>query len=215
MAQAQVIATVSSLSGQAFARDSAGKMRRLKAGDQIREGEAVVAADGSEVNLKLANGREITVRPGETARLDAEVAALVMPDAADSAIASNQKGFQTIAKALTSGGELDDLLEDPAAGALGLGGNEGHSFVEFLRVVETVDPLAFQFGTERGRVLDTFNGAPLVRGDIQQVSVTSTTDTTAGTITLDEISADVITAAERGLPLTISGTTTGIEDGQV
>ncbi|MBK7136281.1 MAG: hypothetical protein IPH73_08745 [Rhodocyclales bacterium] len=42
-----------------------------------------------------------------------------------------------------------------------------------------------------------------------------TTDTTAGTITLDEISADVLTAAERGLPLTISGTTTGIEDGQV
>ncbi len=42
-----------------------------------------------------------------------------------------------------------------------------------------------------------------------------TTDTTAGTITLDEISADVISAAERGLPLTISGTTTGIEDGQV
>ena len=42
-----------------------------------------------------------------------------------------------------------------------------------------------------------------------------TTDTTAGTITLDEISNDVITAAERGADLVISGTTTGIEDGQV
>ena len=41
------------------------------------------------------------------------------------------------------------------------------------------------------------------------------TDTTAGTVALDEIGDDVITAAERGADLVISGTTTGIEDGQV
>ena len=42
-----------------------------------------------------------------------------------------------------------------------------------------------------------------------------TTDATAGTITLDEISGDVIEASERHTDLRISGTTTGIEQGQV
>ena len=100
MAQAQVVAQVSVLSGQAFARDSAGNMRRLKLGDAIREGESVVAADGAKVVLTLADGREINVRPGETARIDAEVAAAVKPDASDSAVVNNQDGFKKIASAL-------------------------------------------------------------------------------------------------------------------
>lgn len=63
MAQAQVIAKISSISGEAFARDASGKMRRLKVGDAVREGESVVASDGSLVTLKLADGREMAVRP--------------------------------------------------------------------------------------------------------------------------------------------------------
>ncbi len=155
---AQVIAKVGKLSGEAFARDASGNVRRLKAGDVIREGETVVASDGAQVQLKMADGRELIVRSGESAKIDAEVAAEVKPDAADSSVANNQKGFQKIAKALTGEGDLDALLEDPAVGAAGAGGGEGHSFIEFLRVVETVDPLAFQFGTGRGRVLDTIEG---------------------------------------------------------
>ncbi|MBS1140235.1 MAG: hypothetical protein H6R13_1688, partial [Proteobacteria bacterium] len=163
MAQAQVVAKVSELSGQAFARDSAGNMRRLKLGDVIREGESVVAADGAKVVLALADGREMTVRPGETARIDAEVAAAVKPDAADSAVVNDQNGFQKIAKALQSGSDLDALLEEdaPAAGQAGQGGNEGHTFIELLRIVETVDPLSFQFGTNRGRPIETIEGVPV------------------------------------------------------
>ncbi|WP_295009526.1 retention module-containing protein, partial [uncultured Dechloromonas sp.] len=162
MAQAQFIAKVSVLSGQAYAKDSAGNMRRLKVGDAIREGESVVAGQGANVVLALVDGREMSVRPGETARIDAEVAAAVPPDAADSGIANNKQGFQAITQALKSGSNLDDLLEDTAAGAGPQGGNEGHTFVELLRIVETVDPLAFQFGTNRGAPLDTIEGAPLV-----------------------------------------------------
>ncbi|HJV93321.1 MAG TPA: retention module-containing protein, partial [Azonexus sp.] len=161
MAQAQIIAKVSSLSGEAYVRDSAGKLRRLKAGDVIREGEAVVAENGAQVVLQLADGREMTVRPGETAKLDAEVAATVMPDAGDSAVTNSPNAFQKIAKALTTGGDLDALLEDPAAGVAGPG-NEGHTFVEFLRVVESVDPLSYQFGTARGATVETIEGAQVV-----------------------------------------------------
>ncbi|PKO37566.1 MAG: hypothetical protein CVU33_12485 [Betaproteobacteria bacterium HGW-Betaproteobacteria-6] len=164
MAQAQVVAQVSVLSGQAFARDSAGNTRRLKLGESIREGESVVAADGAKVVLTLADGRELEVRPGETAKIDAEVAASIKPDAADSAIVNNQEGFKKIASAIQSGSDLDALLEEeaPAAGLAGQGGNEGHTFIEFLRIVETVDPLAYQFGTERNQSVETIESAPVI-----------------------------------------------------
>ena len=163
MAQAQVVAHLSVLSGQAFVRDSAGNTRRLKLGDAIREGESVVAADGAKVVLALADGREMAIRPGETAKIDSEVAAQIKPDAADSSVANDPQGFQKIVAALKSGNDLDSLLEEeaPAAGLVGQGGNEGHTFVELLRIVETVDPLAFQFGTYRGRPIETIEGAPL------------------------------------------------------
>ncbi|WP_205629916.1 retention module-containing protein, partial [Dechloromonas denitrificans] len=178
MAQAQVIAQVSALSGEAFARDSAGNLRRLKVGDAIREGESVVAGEGAHVMLRLADGRDMMVRPGEVAKLDAEVAAPVKPDATDSAVVNNQKGFEKIAKALTAGGDLDALLEDPAAGIAGPGGNEGHTFVEFLRVVETVDPLAFQFSTERGRPLETIDGgaAQITQSSTTAIAVAASLD---------------------------------------
>ncbi|NTV71318.1 MAG: retention module-containing protein, partial [Azonexaceae bacterium] len=204
MAQAQVVAQVSVLSGQAFARDSAGNMRRLKLGDSIREGESVVAADGAKVVLTLADGREIDVRSGETAKIDAEVAAAIKPDATDSALVNNQDSFKKIASALKSGSDLDALLEEeaPAAGLAGQGGDEGHSFVEFLRIVETVDPLAYQFGTERGRTLETIEGAPLLNGSTVAPVPTISLD---AAITAD----DVINASEAGGDIAITGVVGG------
>ncbi|WP_264179201.1 retention module-containing protein [Ferribacterium limneticum] len=175
-------------------------MRRLKLGDAIREGESVVAADGANVVLTLADGREMTVRPGETAKIDAEVAATIRPDAADSAIVNNQDGFKKIASALKSGSDLDALLEEeaPAAGLAGQGGNEGHTFIELLRIVETVDPLAYQFGTERGRLLETIEGAPVILSVDAQPTITSVDDPLdAGinSVTVSEGNAAVFTVS--------------------
>ncbi|MCG2578972.1 retention module-containing protein, partial [Dechloromonas sp. XY25] len=164
MAQAPIIAKVSVLSGQAYARDSAGNTRRLKLGDAIREGESVVAGQGANVVLALVDGREMTVRPGETAKIDAEVVAAVMPDGSDSAVVNNPQDFQKITQALQSGASLDDLLEDTAAGAGPQGGNEGHTFIEFLRIVESVDAQAYQFAGDRARPIDLAEAAPLIAG---------------------------------------------------
>ena len=72
MAQAQVIAKVSSLTGEAYARNAEGRLRRLKVGDEIREGESVVTADGAQVVLQLADGRLLTVVPGDVVRIEIE-----------------------------------------------------------------------------------------------------------------------------------------------
>ncbi|MGE5469506.1 MAG: retention module-containing protein [Bacteroidota bacterium] len=186
MAQAQVVAKVSSVSGEAFVRESGGKIRRLKAGDFIRENESVVAADGSQVMLKLADGRDITVHSREAIKLDAEVAAAVKPDVADSALSNHgQQGFQKIAKALTSGGNLDDLLEAPAAGIVGPGGNEGHTFVEFARIVESVDPSGtYQFSAGANRLAgDLGAGAPIL-GTESAITVVAPDNTNDNTPTV-------------------------------
>ena len=39
-----------------------------------------------------------------------------------------------------------------------LTGKDGHTFIELVRIVENVDPLAFQFGTGRGQPLDEIRG---------------------------------------------------------
>ncbi|MFZ2267789.1 MAG: retention module-containing protein, partial [Azonexus sp.] len=158
-AQSSIVAKVSSLAGEAFARDGSGKSRRLKLGDVIREGETVVANDGSQVVLKLADGREINVRPGEVARLDPEVIASVPPDAHDSAVRTGRPGFAKIAKILASGGALDTLLdeEQPGAGIPASGGNEGHTFVEIVRIAETLargSSIQIDGSGNRGGLLD-------------------------------------------------------------
>ncbi len=166
MAQAQIIARVTSLSGTAFARDGAGNTRRLKTGDVIREGETVSASDGSEAMLKLADGRDLAVRPGLPAKLDGEVAALIKPDATDSAVSGGKKGFQKLAKALSSGGNLDSLLDEdaPAAGGVTGGGNEGHTFIELLRIAESVGGAnAYQFDAAGNRSgISGGSGAPIL-----------------------------------------------------
>ncbi len=157
MAQGPVFAKVSSLTGEAYARNAEGQLRRLKVGDVIREGESVVTADGAQVVLQLADGRQLNVVPGDVVRLDAEVAAEFKPDATDSAVANDPKTFRGISEALARGEDLDKLLEDPAAGNAGPG-SEGHTFVEFARIVENVDPLSYQFATARGEELHIFDG---------------------------------------------------------
>lgn len=97
---AEVVARVGKVTGEAFARDADGNLRRIKSGDPIREGEVVQAGAGGEVQLKLVDGRDLVVRANEAAKLDAEVAAPERPDAGDSAVLNNPSGFAKISKAI-------------------------------------------------------------------------------------------------------------------
>ncbi|PKO85746.1 MAG: hypothetical protein CVU18_18560, partial [Betaproteobacteria bacterium HGW-Betaproteobacteria-12] len=171
MAQAPIIAKVSSLSGEAYARNAEGRLRRLKLGDEIREGESVVTADGAQVVLQLADGRQLAVSPSDVVRIDAEVAAEFKPDATDSAVANDPKAFRGISEALARGEDLDALLEDPAAGNAGPSG-EGHTFVEFARIVETIDPLSYQFSTARVAPPESVQAPAVGDGEAAPVAAT-------------------------------------------
>ncbi|MFA7293563.1 MAG: retention module-containing protein, partial [Rhodocyclaceae bacterium] len=146
MAEALVIARVAAVQGEVFARSPEGKVRRLKVGDPVREGDVITPGEGGRVELALQDGTTRLVRSGEQLTVDAEVAAEVKPDARDAALLAGNGDIDKVIKAINSGGSLDALLEETAAGEAG-GADGGSSFVRLMRISESVDPLNFQFST--------------------------------------------------------------------
>ena len=51
---AEIIARVGRITGEAIARDPDGNVRRLKAGDPIREGDVVQTTDGAQVMVSVS-----------------------------------------------------------------------------------------------------------------------------------------------------------------
>ncbi|HNN46469.1 MAG TPA: retention module-containing protein, partial [Azospira sp.] len=147
MANNNVVAKVVLIVGQAHAKAPNGTMRKLAIGDVIREGEQIVTSQGGRVELGFEDGSVRIARVNEP----------VHPDSFDTLPADSDKkpaelaGDETsrVIDALAQGRNIDDLLQDPAAGLRSGGGRSdgGHAFVRLDRIVEPVSPISFDFGT--------------------------------------------------------------------
>ncbi|MBU1237371.1 MAG: retention module-containing protein, partial [Gammaproteobacteria bacterium] len=149
---ANAVGKVALLEGQAFARSEDGSQRALKVGDAIMEGEVIVTGPDSRVELAFDNGTTYLVRETETVTIDNTVFGTDLPESHDAALIDRISETAAITRAIAEGSSLDDLLEETAAGFEGGGGEEGHDFVQLLRIVEAVPPLAYDYGTGRGYV---------------------------------------------------------------
>ena len=149
MAAKTPVAHVSAIQGTAFAKSEDGKMRQLKVGDPVFEGEILVAPPGSQVDLAMADGRQIALRDNEALTLDTEVVGDAKADAADSALLAVGDEAQRIIQSINEGGNLDELLEETAAGEAAGGSDGGSTFVRLLRISESVDPLSYEYETAR------------------------------------------------------------------
>ncbi|MGM0784196.1 MAG: retention module-containing protein, partial [Pseudomonadota bacterium] len=140
------IATVVSITGQAWARDEEGNLRELSVGDTLQEGEVLVTSDNGRVQLDFGDGLDPTVVAGGeevtiTPELDAE------QEVDESEFAAMDDDIDALLAAVEEeDGDLLEALEATAAGAGGGGADGGgHSFVRLSRISEDVDPLAFTF----------------------------------------------------------------------
>ncbi|MBT9541201.1 retention module-containing protein, partial [Thiobacillus sp.] len=146
----QAVATVIAVEGQAFARDPAGQMRPLQAGDVLLEGDTLVTLPGGQVQLAFADGQLLTVLPNEGFQFSAETAPGTRPDVAEAALPAGEA--DRIIQALERGENIDDLIDPTAAGFQGGGENGGNNFVRLLRIVEGVDPLSFRFESNTANI---------------------------------------------------------------
>lgn len=153
------IATVLSITGQAWARDAEGNLRELRAGDAIQEGETLVTSDNGSVQLDFGDGLEpALIEGGQEIAMTPELDANAPVEVADSSVLDED--LEALLAALDEeDGDLLDILDATAAGAGGGGGEGGgHDFVRLARISEAVDPLSFEFGTARTAELTTPEG---------------------------------------------------------
>ncbi|WP_146951016.1 retention module-containing protein, partial [Halomonas cupida] len=143
------VAIITAVSGKAWVKDAEGNLRVAQEGDALLAGEVLITADGASVGLAFMDGRPPVVI-GEATQV-AMVMELGEGDLTSS-LALESADVAAIIDLLESAeGDLLDALEEPAAGEAGAAGpgGEGHSFVRLLRIVEDVDPLAFEFNQAR------------------------------------------------------------------
>ncbi|PWV71281.1 retention module-containing protein [Halomonas sp. A11-A] len=140
------IATVISISGQAWARDADGNLRELRVGDTLHEGETLVTADNAIVQLDFGDGLGPTlIEGGQQVAMTPELDS--SQSAEPSEFSALDEDLEALLAAIDEGeGDLLDALDATAAGAgPGGGADGGHSFVMLGRIAEDVNPLAFNF----------------------------------------------------------------------
>ena len=222
MADLIPVARVSAIQGKAYIKQPDGSLRPLQVGDVIFEGDIIVAASASRVELGTPDGRVLVLRANETLTMDGEVSVALPPDRTESALTSGAADVSRVIKAIASGESLDELLDETAAGTGTPGADGGPSFVRLLRIAESVDPLAFEFGTGRGRVIEEAGGGAVSAGEgllaLAEISLagsdTVTLDTTAPTISIAVVAGDDVIDDAEDNSVTLSGSTSGVENGQ-
>ncbi|MDO9144919.1 retention module-containing protein [Rhodoferax sp.] len=169
MAQIATVAAITG-TGKAFAVNEQGVSRELKAGDVLQKGETIRTVGDVRVELLMEDGRLMAVAPNQVLRLDENVSESDQrPTAQDSAVGAPADTADTILQALERGTDLSTELEATAAGLGGGGGADGgSSFVQLLRIVEGVDPLAYDYAYTAPDLPPDLQSDPLV--EVPEVS---------------------------------------------
>ncbi|MFW6322616.1 MAG: retention module-containing protein, partial [Guyparkeria sp.] len=201
---AESIAIVLEVEGDVWARSADGEMRLLRAGDSVYAGETVVTAQDARVSLDLDNGETVQLAGGQSLLMSAEMLAEVEPDSDEQAV--TDEGIEEVLALLEGDGDILEELEAPAAGTTGGGGGGGRTIVEVTRIVEQIDPLAFDFADP---VREANEPVAEVTG-IADVDTTISGEETTPiiTVSLDDQNGQTVTES------LISGTTTNVESGQ-
>src|SRR5690625_357563 len=204
----QTSATIISLVGQAWARDANGALRALKVGDRLENGETLVSAAGSRIDLQFDQGQIVTVLGEHEVALDE-----LLP-----AAAPGQPQTEAAQETAAAGEAAPDI---PASQPDQEGQSEGHGFVQLVRLDEIIEadgltPLNVSRIVERiepwSMSLD--NTADTLPRRLEHVGRDehaprehSVIATPKSSISIDVIAGDdIINAAEAAGDVTVSGT---------
>ena len=136
-----IIGTLRSVTGKAFAHDASGKLRPLRSGDSVQEGETLVTGQGARVELVFVDASSLAIGEGHTISISPELLLEGAPDDADSSLSASTvvEVLRTLAKGQNPG-------EEREATAAGLDGvTDARDFVRVLRIADGSEPLAFGF----------------------------------------------------------------------
>ena len=126
---AQFVGTISKITGTVIARAPDGAIRELQLGDDVYQGEVLITAQGAIVEVTVPDAPAIVLPGGRELLLNGEVTVADRDTAADAGL--DDETLDQVVAALESGANLDEILEETAAGGAG---NEGSSFIRLGRI---------------------------------------------------------------------------------
>ena len=141
----EIFATVTSINGQAYARNAEGERRELRPGDVLFEGETLVTPDGGSAELSFVDGSSLLVSDVPEIAITGDLMTGTASGPDESAV--EDETVQQVLAALESGQDIGDVLEAPAAGPDAAAqadqtGQEGLSFIRLGRIVEQTSEFA-------------------------------------------------------------------------
>ncbi|MES1988703.1 MAG: retention module-containing protein, partial [Pseudomonadota bacterium] len=147
-----IIGKIVAMTGTAVALSDNGAKRDLHLGDQIQSSDTIQTGKGVFVDLELSNGRVIHIAAEQLVAFTPDLTNLIAPDALDSAV--NVATIDTVIKAIEGGQDINDVLEETAAGN-GKLTIHGFDFVNLLRINDDLNrfKFAYEYDTD-GRVTD-------------------------------------------------------------
>ncbi len=136
-----LIGKIIAMTGVATVQNDKGDKRPLHPGDQIQTGDSIQTTAGVDVDVQLASGRVIHIGSDQMVAFTPELAEVFAPTQADSAV--NVATIDTVIQALENGQDINQVLEETAAG--GAGGSDGsHGAVYLERINQTLNSLSFE-----------------------------------------------------------------------
>lgn len=182
-----MIGKVVAMTGVATLVKANGETRELQLGDSIEVGDTIKTPAGVDVDLELVSGRIIHINEIQIVAFTEEFSSLYL-DRIESAI--DTATIETVVKAIESGRDIGEVLEDTAAGESGNVNAYGFNFVDLLRINGDLSRSAFNSGLQTSNVsenrTDLTNRNPdLLNANLLDTDAAPVVDSM---ITIDDIS---------------------------
>ena len=137
---------VVAMTGEAFVIAANGNKRKLHLGDQVELGDTIETPRGVDVDLELNGGRVIHIVAEQQVWLNAAITETTQPSELDSAV--DLATIDTVIKAIESGNDIGDVIEETAAGPSGATIAYGFGFVDLLRFDSDLTANSFNSSAE-------------------------------------------------------------------
>ena len=138
-----LIGKVVALTGTAFLITDNGAKRELQLGDTVQTSDTIQTTPGADVELELANGRPMHIGPEQLVAFTEELTNALGFDSLDGSV--NLATIETVIKAIESGKDVNEVLEETAAGNNGLMTVHGFDFVALLRITDVLNQFGFNY----------------------------------------------------------------------
>ncbi|MDP3608639.1 MAG: retention module-containing protein, partial [Methylophilus sp.] len=196
-----LIGKVVALTGTAYLIKDNGEKRELQLGDSVELGDTIQTMSGATVELAMNDGREINVPPNQLIALTEDLATIFAQEKLDGSV--DLATIESVIKAIESGQDVNEVLEETAAGVAGGRTVYGFGFVNLLRINDVLNQFNFEYDYNyassleddpiRGRTQDELNrDLNNLDATTPSVSLPPIGISLAATSTLSEAGGDII-----------------------